>query len=512
MGVAAGKVYLVGAGPGDPGLITVKGAGCLRKAEVILYDRLVDPSLLRYAPAECHLIYVGKSSRNHALSQDEINALLVEHGLAGRTVVRLKGGDPFVFGRGGEELEALQTAGIPFEVVPGVTAAIAAPAYAGIPVTHRGLTSSFAVVTGHEDPTKPDSSIDWPKLATATGTIVFLMGVENLPLIVDRLTSNGRSPATPVALVRWGTWPQQEVVSGTLDDIAQRAADRKFKPPAVIIVGETVRLRERLRWFDNRPLSGKRVLVTRSRDQASQLSERLRELGAEALEAPAIEISAPHDFSPIDSAIDDLGAYRWIVFTSVNGVNGFFRRLSALGKDTRSMGNVRVAAVGPATAERLTEFGVTADYVPPRFLTSEVAAGLIASGVRGYRVLLPRTDIVGEDLAGALAAAGAMVDQVVAYRTAPAPTLEPEVLRRLNDGEVDFVTFTSSSTVRNFLAALGTDAGSLRGVPIATIGPVTSATARAAGLQVTVEAVQHTVPGLVAAILEFVQHNSPGRG
>ncbi|MEK7214564.1 MAG: uroporphyrinogen-III synthase, partial [Chloroflexota bacterium] len=309
-----------------------------------------------------------------------------------------------------------------------------------------------------------------------------------------------------------GTWPQQQVVSGTLRDIVRRVSEAKFKPPAVIVVGETVRLRERLRWFDNRPLSGKRVLVTRSREQASQLSERLRELGAETLEAPAIEVSPPNDFSPMDRAIRDLTSYGWVVFTSVNGVNGFFRRLAALGKDTRALGSLQVAAVGPATAERLTDFGVAADYVPTRYLTSEVAAGLIARGVQGHRVLLPRTDIVGEDLTGTLVAAGATVDQVVAYRTLQAPALDDEVLRRLRGGEIDLITFTSSSTVRNSIGALGSESGLLSGIPVASIGPVTSATAREAGLQVAVEAAEHTVHGLVTAILEFVERQGFGGG
>lgn len=499
-----GRVYLVGAGPGDPGLITVRGVQCLEQAAVVVYDRLVDPTLLRHAPPTAELIYAGKSARNHALTQDEINAILVDRGARGNSVVRLKGGDPFVFGRGGEEIEALLEAGIPFEVVPGVTAAVAAPAYAGIPVTHRGVSSSFAVVTGHEDPTKPDSSINWSTLATATGTVVFMMGVENLSLIVRQLTSHGRSPETPVALVRWGTWPQQAVLTGALHNIVERVAAQGFKPPAVIVVGDTVKLRERFRWFDNRPLSGTRVLVTRAREQASELSRRLHDLGAETLEAPAIAITEPDDFAPLDAAIERLGSYDWVLFTSPNGVTGVFDRMDHLARDARAFGGVNIAAVGPATSQALRRHGLTPDLIPDRFLTDAVAAGLIARGVAGRRVLLPRTDIVGEDLAGALEGAGALVDQVVAYRTVQAPGIDPEVAGRLAAGEVDFVTFTSSSTVRNLLAALDGRQELLQRPTIVSIGPVTSRTARESGLDVRVEAVEHTVPGLVAALAAHV--------
>ena len=499
-----GCVYLVGGGPGDPGLITLKGLECLRHADVVLYDRLIDPQLLKHAPRNAEIIYVGKGARDHALTQDEINALLVRKAQAGKTVVRLKGGDPFVFGRGGEELEVVADAGVPFEVVPGVTAAVAALAYAGIPVTHRGYASSFAVITGHEDPTKPDSSIEWEKLATGVGTLVFLMGVENLALIVRQLLTFGRSPDTPIALVRWGTWPQQATVEGTLGDILPRLEGQDFGPPAVIVVGETVRLRERLRWFDNRPLSGKRVLVTRSRDQASQLSELLTALGAQALEAPVIEIREPEDFSRLDAALGALRQYQWAVFTSANGVDAVFQRLQSLGKDARAFAGVQVAAVGPATAATLLGQGITPDLVPDRYLTQAVAEGLAGRGIAGARVLLPRTDVVGEDLAAALKQHGANVDQVVAYRTVQAAVLEPNIHRMLRDGEVAIVTFTSSSTVKNLVSLLGGETQLLAGSMIACIGPVTSKTAREAGLSVAIEAKEHTIPGLVEALLERI--------
>ncbi|MBI2886311.1 MAG: uroporphyrinogen-III C-methyltransferase [Chloroflexi bacterium] len=500
--MAAGKVYLVGAGPGDPGLITVKGLERLRQAEVVVYDRLLNPQLLRQIPAAAELIYVGKRVGAHTITQDEINGLLVERAKAGKTVVRLKGGDPFVFGRGGEEILLLVEAGIPFEVVPGVTSAVAVPAYAGIPVTHRGYASSFAVITGHEDPTKPDSSIRWEHLATATDTQVFLMGMENLPLIVEQLIAHGRPASTPIALVRWGTWPQQETVEGTLADILQRLEGQPFGPPAVIVVGEVVRLREQLRWFDRRPLFGKTVLVTRSRDQASQLSQLLSDLGAKPVEAPAIEIREPEDYGPLDATLQRLRDYGWVVFTSANGVEAVWRRLKALGLDARDLAGVQLAAIGPATAQALESHGIFADLVPEQYLSQAVAEALAQRGLSGVPVLLPRTDLAGEDLAGALAQHGAQVDQVVAYRTVQAATLEPEVGELLRQGKVDFVTFASSSTVKHLIALLKGDISLLSKCATACIGPVTARTARELGLRVDIVAQEHTVPGLVRAVLE----------
>lgn len=501
--MAKGFVSLVGAGPGDPGLLTIKGMERLQQCEVVLYDRLLDPRLLDYVPPSAERIYVGKEAQRHALKQSEINDLLVQRGLAGKRVVRLKGGDPFVFGRGGEELQALQGAGVPFEVVPGITSSIAVAAYAGIPVTHRGFTSSFAVITGHEDPTKPDTSIDWPHLANAAGTLVFLMGVENLPAITARLIEHGRDPHTPVALVRHGTWADQQTVTGTLATITQEIAGRPFPPPAVIVVGEVVRLRDQLRWFDARPLSGKRVLVTRAREQASQLANRLTELGAEVIEAPAITIAEPDDYGPLDDAIWRLDEYRWVVFTSANGVAGFFGRLRALGMDSRAIGRAKVAAVGSGTAAALAGWGITPDFQPARFLTSAVAEGLRERGVDGARILLPRTDAVGEDMAGPLVAAGATVDTVVAYRTLVPDRLEPPVEQALRDGQVDVVTFASGSTVRNLVALLGPDGARVLASPlVACIGPITARTARDAGLRVDVEATEHTIDGLVEAIVD----------
>ena len=495
-----GKVYLVGGGPGDPGLITMRGVECLQHADVVLYDRLINPQLLRHARAGAELVYVGKTAGRHALSQTEINALLVKEGSAGKIVVRLKGGDPFVFGRGGEEAIELMQAGVPFEVVPGVTSSIAAPAYAGIPVTHRGVASSFAVITGHEDPTKPDSSIRWEHLATGVDTLIFLMGVENLPLIVQQLIANGRPPETPIALVRWGTWQRQETLTGTLGDIQDKLKDRAFGPPAVTIVGPTVALREQIAWFDNRPLFGVRVLVTRARDQASQLAEQLTALGAEPIEAPAIEIQEPDDYAALDEALSHTERYGWIVFTSANTVTSVFRRLQVLGKDSRALASTKIAAVGPGTSAALREHGIEPDLIPDAYLTKAVAEALIEQGVSGAHILLPRTDIATEDLPKLLTDAGAVLHQVIAYRTVQATDLDPVVKRQLQNGDIHIVTFASASTVRNLVTLLGGDTSLLSKSVIASIGPVTSDAAREAGLTVDVEATEHTIPGMVTAI------------
>ncbi len=498
-----GLVYLVGAGPGDPGLITVKGLACLQKADVIVYDRLVSASLLRQAPRGCEMIDVGKSPQRHTLPQKAIDALLVEKALAGKVVVRLKGGDPFLFGRGGEEAEALAKAGVPFEVVPGVTSAIAAPAYAGIPVTHRQQTSAFAVITGHEDPTKADSSLDWQKLATGVGTLVCLMGVGNLPQIVAKLIEHGRDPHTPVAIVQQGTEARQRTVTGTLADIVQKARAADIKPPAVTIVGEVVALRDKLRWFDTKPLFGKRVLVTRSRQQASALSERLRQLGAEPLEYPAIEIAPPKDMAPLDEAIARLSAYDWLILTSTNGVRAFVDRMSEKGTDIQALGRLKIAAIGPATAQALAGHGLRVDYVPEVYTTKEIATGL--GDVTGERILLPRAEQAPKQLAQALRGKGAVVDEVVAYRTL-AVGAPDELKALLEEGQIDIVTFTSSSTVRNL-------ANSLQGLEpakvlscclVACIGPVTARTARRLGIRVDVVAGEHTIAGLVEAIVTAV--------
>ncbi len=497
-----GRVYLVGAGPGDPGLMTLRGREVLAAADVVVYDALLSERLLDHAPARAERIYAGKRAAEHTLSQEEINALLVEKARAGATVVRLKGGDPFVFGRGGEEALALADAGIEFEVVPGVTAAVAATAYAGIPVTHRHLASGVAFVTGHEAADKADSTLDWDALARWPGTLVFYMGVRNLAAIAENLIARGRSPDTPAAAVRWGTTPRQQTVTGTLATLPQTAEGAALKAPAVIVVGEVATLRDRLQWFERRPLLGRRIVVTRARAQASALAGRLESLGAEVIQSPAIRIEPPDDPAPLDTAARNAATFHWIVFTSVNGVEAYFAALARAGLDARALATARLATIGPATTERLARFGIRSDLQSETFTGAAVAEALIATGdLTGNRVLLPRADIAPNDLPDALAARGAEVSNIVAYRTVPDTASCGTVADALEADEIDWLTLTSSSTVRNLVGTVGADRVRASRARVASIGPTTSATLREAGLEPTVEADPHTVPGLVEAIL-----------
>jgi uroporphyrinogen III methyltransferase/synthase len=498
------KVYLIGAGPGDPGLLTVKAARILGMADVLVYDRLANPAIIdRYARPDVERIYAGKASSQHTLKQGEINRLLVDKAREGKTVVRLHGGDPFIFGRGGEEAEELAAAGIPFEIVPGITSAIAAPAYAGVPVTHRSHNTSFAVVTGHEDPTKTKSTIQWEKLATAAGTLIFLMGMENLEVIVQRLMQYGRAADTPVALIRWGTWTRQETLVGTLGDIAAKAAASKFQPPVVIVVGSVVSLRSKLRWWDNRPLYGKRVLVTRSREQASALSALLAEQGAEPVEIPVLKIVPPDSFNDLDRALASLSDYDWVVFTSANGVRIFLERLDALGCDVRALGSARLAAIGPATAQELSRCHLKVDVMPDQYIAEKVAEAMISAGVDRMKVLLPRAEMARDVLGEELEKAGANVDRVVAYRAVPTHRDLSVLREQLRDGEIDIATFASSSTVRFLADGLGKDAPALLATTkVACIGPITANTARELGIRVDIVASEHTIPGLVQALVE----------
>lgn len=500
---ALGRVYLVGAGPGDPELITLKALRCLQQAEVVVYDRLANEALLQHVPASATRIFAGKAPGAHALTQDEINALLVEHGRAGRHVVRLKGGDPYVFGRGGEEAEALVAAGVSYEVVPGISSAIAAPAYAGIPLTHRDVTPAFTVVTGHEDPAKDESTVHWPALAMGADTLVFLMGVGRLALIAERLIAHGRPADTPVAVVRRGTWPDQQVVTGTLADIAERVAEVGLTAPAVTVVGRVVALTQTLGWSGGQPLAGTRVLVTRAREQASALSALLRSFGAEVTEFPAIRIAPAEDYRDLDRALAEASAYTWACFTSVNAVEAVDRRLAAIGRDWGAFAHTRVAAIGPATARALRAHGTTVAYVPERFLAEEIAAGL--PDAESARILLARADIADARLVEGLRARGARVDPFVAYRTLVADADAGPLREQLARGEIDVVTFASSSTVRNLCRALGEDAPALpRRALVACIGPVTAGTAREEGLEPAIVAGEHTIPGLVRAIREHL--------
>ncbi len=496
-----GKVFLVGAGPGDPGLITVKAAECLRRADAVVYDFLANPQLLSQVSDKAEMIYVGKSGADHTMPQEQINQLIVDLASSGKTVVRLKGGDPFIFGRGGEEAEELIAAGLPFEVVPGITSAIAVPAYAGIPLTHRSHTSTVGFITGHEDPTKNESSIAWDKLATGLGTLVFLMGVKNLPNITARLIAAGRSQDTPAALIRWGTTSRQATLVGTLADIAGKARATGFKPPAIFVVGEVVSLRETMNWFETRPLFGRRVLVTRTREQASGLSAGLAALGASVIECPTIRITAPADWSAVDEALDNLTGFDWLVLTSPNGVDWLFRRLREKGRDARALAPVKLAAIGPATARKLEDFGLNADLLPEEFVAESLVAALKAKGMEGKRILLARAAEARAVLPEDLAAAGAEVREVALYQTLPPDNLPPEALEALDQDGVDLVTFTSSSTVTNMAALLGERLEAFKSaVPAACIGPITAATAREAGFNVVVEGAEYTIEGLLGAV------------
>jgi uroporphyrinogen III methyltransferase/synthase len=500
-----GYVYLIGAGPGDPGLITVKGRECIGKASVILYDYLANEQLLTFAAPGAELIYAGKVGGAHNREQRQINELLVEKALEGRVVARLKGGDPFVFGRGGEECEALAAAGIPFEVVPGVTAGIGATAYAGIPLTHREITTSVAFVTGHEHPEKEASEIDWERLSLGSGTVVFYMGMKNLAQIAENLIAHGRAPATPVALIRWGTRPEQEVLVGTLADIAEKARKAAFKAPAITVVGEVVLLREKLRWFDNRPLSGRGILITRAADQAGEFGEMLAALGARVFECPTIRLVPPADHAELDGAIASLAGFDWLIFTSVNAVHHFFARLAELGRDTRALGGVRVCAVGPKTAAALAPFGIRADLVPADYKGEGVVAAFREIGANGKRILFPRADKARDVIPAGLAALGAEVVAPVTYRNVLPEALPPQVLAALEEGCIHCITFTSSSTAENLAALLGENRllKLLDGVAVAAIGPVTAKTCRELGLAVAIEPREYTLAALTGEIVKY---------
>ncbi|MCH7735988.1 MAG: uroporphyrinogen-III C-methyltransferase [Chloroflexi bacterium] len=496
-----GKVYLVGAGPGDPGLITVKGMQALEQAQVVVYDRLVDPVLLQAVPESAERIFVGKARGRQQMTQPEINQLLVDKASLGLTVVRLKGGDPFVFGRGGEEALELKANGLRFEIVPGVTSAIAGPAYAGIPLTHRGISTTFTVVSGSEDPSKAESSVPWEILAKNGGTLVVLMGWASLEKILGTLQNEGLPSSTPAALVQWGTWSSQQTVTGNIANILEKGREAGLTPPVVTVIGEVVNLREELAWFDNRPLSGKRVLVTRSRSQASRLCSLLEQAGANAVELPTIQIGPLEDFSDLDATLDKLTEYVWVIFASANAVESVFERLELQGKDARALAGRIVGAIGPATAQALARRGITADFVPSRPVSETVLKELSGREWKGISVLLPAADIGRDELEKGLTVMGANVNRLAAYRNVPVEGVSDLAKKAFLDG-VDVVTFTSSSTVRNLVDMLDGDRTALDASFIACIGPVTAATARELGLRVDLEAPEHTVEGLVDALTE----------
>ena len=541
--MTAGKVYLVGAGPGDPKLLTIRGAELIARADVIVNDRLANPRLLKLARPDAEIVYVGKASRDHTLPQEEIIGVIIHQAKQGKMVVRLKGGDPFVFGRGGEEAEALRQAGIEFEVVPGISSAIAAPAYAGIPVTHRGLSTSLGIITGHEASTPPipplerggDHSfppsprggeggvtIKWDKIATGIDTLVFLMGVERLSEIVKALIENGRPPETPVALVQWGTHPAQRTVVGTLADIVDRVREAGLTAPAITVVGEVVRMREAISWFERRPLFGKRIIVTRAamlreaffleaasggpnmlrRKKPSEaysggLTEQLEELGAAVDEFPVIKFVPPPDYGPLDTAISELRSFDWIIFTSANGVEWFVRRLEELGLDIRALGNAKLGAIGPKTAAALSDLRLKVDHVPSEYV-AEAVVREFPEDVSGRRVLIPRALEAREELPEGLRARGADVIVAPAYMTVTDESNAEDLRERLEE-PVDVITFTSASTVNSFFALIG-DAKLPEDVVAACIGPITADAARKHGLTSIVMASEYTIEGLVAAL------------
>jgi uroporphyrinogen III methyltransferase/synthase len=497
-----GKVYLIGAGPGDVGLLTLKGAEYLSSADVIVYDYLSSNSLLSMSKDDSEHIYVGKKASDHTLTQEVINNLLVEKAREGKYVARLKGGDPYVFGRGGEEALALSDAGIEFEVVPGVTAGIAAAAYAGIPFTHRGITSTAGFITGHEMDGKNESSIDWESIA-GLGTLVFYMGVRNLPVIVSNLKKEGRSGTTPAAIVQWGTLTSQRSAEGTLDTIVDVVRQKKISTPALIVIGDVVNLRSKLNWFEKKPLFGKKIIVTRSRAQASSLSKELRELGAEVIEFPTIEISLIPDNSNLDRAIDSVSDYSWIIFTSVNSVEIFFKRVMSI-KDARILAGIKIAVIGSATAMSLNEYGIKADIIPEQFTSEGIVKALESykAELKGKKVLIPGSLIARDLLPVSLTAMGALVEAVPVYEN-KTPEYTAEYIDSIFDKNLYLCTFTSSSTVTNFIDILKVNNRNkyISKINGASIGPVTSKTAKEAGINLSIEAGVHTIPSLVSEIV-----------
>lgn len=497
-------VYLVGAGPGDYKLISLKAKECIEKADVIVYDRLADNRLLSWTRKDAELIYVGKASSQHTMRQEDINKLLVVKAKENKIVCRLKGGDPFVFGRGGEEAIELLENNIPFEIVPGITSAISVPAYAGIPVTHRGIATSFAVITGHEDPTKGQSSMRWEKLATGTDTLVFLMGVENIPNITTNLIKHGRNENTPAAIIRWGTKPEQEVFVTTVKDAASDVEKYNIKPPAIFIVGEVVKLRKELQWFDNKSLFGKKIIVTRAREQASALTEKLEALGAHCIETPSIKITEMDDYQKLDEAIQKLDSYNFIIFTSVNGVDYFFKRLHKLGKDSRALASAKIAAIGTQTADHLRTYGLLADIVPTMFIAEGILAALEGHIKPNMNILIPRAEVARDILPIKLREQGANVDVAPTYQTKIADVDSDTVKEILAKEQVDVITFTSSSTVTNLLAILGDEGKELISkAQIACIGPITAATCKENGIKVDTVADEYTIQGLVDVVAKM---------
>jgi len=500
---SAGTVYLVGAGPGDAGLLTLRGAELLHRADVVVYDALVNPDLLKLAPKAAEIVYGGKRAKDHALPQEELNQLLVAKAREGKTVVRLKGGDPYLFGRGGEEAEELAAAKIAFEVVPGISSIVAAPNYAGIPITHRDHCSSFTVITGHEDPAKEDTALDYAQLAKLPGTKVVLMGVERIGQIANSLVAEGMDKSTPVAMIRWGTTGRQQSIEGTLGTIAGLVAEKQFTAPAVTVIGGVVKLRSTLNWFERRPLFGQRIVVTRTREQASELTRQLLELGAEVLEVPTIKIVPPDDKNSLVEAMEGFGEYDWLVFTSPNGVTAFFDYFVKAFQDLRALGNVRIAAVGPATAAKLKELHLRVDAMPEEYLSKKVAKSIQQfESIENLRFMLARAQVASPELCKELEDLGGIVDDVAVYKTVPETEDLTGAVAKLLEGGADWITFTSSSTVENFHARFDLPKllQKFPQIRLASIGPATSKAITDLGLKPDIEARQHNIDGLVQVI------------
>ncbi|HID98585.1 MAG TPA: uroporphyrinogen-III C-methyltransferase [Thermodesulfobacteriaceae bacterium] len=496
-----GCVYLVGAGPGDPELLTLKGRKLLETANVVVFDRLASPRLLYHVSPEAERIYVGKRTGRHTVDQKDINRIIVERALAGKSVVRLKGGDPFIFGRGGEEAQILVENCIPFEVVPGVTSGVAVPAYAGIPLTHREYTASVALITGHRRFEVKDVDVDWEGLAKGVGTLVFFMGMSSLPRITGHLIRYGRKPDTPVAVIQWGTTHRQKTITGNLDNIARKVRDAGLAPPAMIIVGNVVKLRKQIKWFENRPLWGKRILVTRTREQASDLVRLLEQKGAFCIECPTIEICPPEDSSDLDRAIDTISDFSWIIFSSTNAVRFFFQHFFSQGRDIRSLGRINIASVGTATSEALKKFHLKPDLMPSEFRAEGLIEEFSRMEIEGEKILVPRAGKAREILPDKLKEMGADVTIVTAYQTRT-PELQEGILDIMEEEPIDVITFTSSSTVRNFFKVLPEKIRkhAVRSAEIACIGPITADTAEAHDLHVSIQPEISTIPSLVSAI------------
>lgn len=499
-------VYLIGAGPGDPELITVKGAALLKRADCIIYDNLANSRLLDDISDACELIYVGKKASEHSLPQNEINELLVQKAKSGKIVIRLKGGDPFVFGRGGEEAFYLATHNIPFEIVPGITAGIGVPAYAGIPVTHRASASTVAFITGHENPAKFASSIQWEHIANGIDTLVFYMAMSRLPDIISKLIEFHRTPSTPVAVIEWGTLPRQKMVQGTLHNIIQKVSAAGLQPPAICIVGDVTTYTSQLNWFTSKRLFGKRIVVTRPRNQAGRMIDTLAQYGAEVIALPTVRIIPPDTYEQLDAALNDIESYDWIIFTSVNGVDTFFSRLHAIGKDSRALHANAFCTIGPATTDHLRQWGIESNFVPAtyraealvEYFTQKVAAA-------NLRFLLPRANKARALLADALIDTGAHINNIVAYKTVTDERQRADCINLLTERPIDMVTFTSSSTVQSFVDLVGDTfiQQHAQHYSYASIGPITSQTMREYGLDVTLEAQTYTVDGIVEAILNY---------